>query len=329
MNALTNAPSPLTEETIVPRRAIVDFHTHHIPARFEVTAGRTAPVNQRGRWEVLARNLADEELLLRDIRAGEIEARVVNIPAQLIADPDGRVPHATIMAMNDELAALVARHPGRIHGLASVDAYDGDRSAREAERAIRELGLRGIFVDCARGELMLDAPQARPTLEVAASLGVPVFVHPVAPQPLTRQMAPYGVIGTLFARGTANSSSLIALLEGGVFAHLPGLRVVVTALAFGGLAMAASLSSQSALGAGTIDLMRKHVFVDTMWPHAALLRASVDLLCAENVIAGSDWPIVAAPIRGTLTEAMRQAKLSDDEQNAIAAGNCGRLLGLG
>jgi predicted TIM-barrel fold metal-dependent hydrolase len=108
----------------------------------------------------------------------------------LIADAERRVPHETIMAMNDHLAGLVARYPGRIHGLASVDAYDADRSAREAERAIRDLGLRGLFVDCARGDLMIDAPQARPTLEVAAKLGVPVFVHPVAPQPLTRQMAP-------------------------------------------------------------------------------------------------------------------------------------------
>jgi predicted TIM-barrel fold metal-dependent hydrolase len=323
------APNSLTKETIVPRRAIVDFHTHHIPARFEVTAARTAPGNQRGRWEVLARNLADEDLLLRDIHAGELDARVVNIPAQLIADADGRVPHATIMAMNDELAGLVARQPGRIHGLASVDAYDGDGSAREAERAIRELGLRGIFVDCARGDLMLDAPQARPTLEVAANLGVPVFVHPVAPQPLTRQMAPYGLIGTLFARGTANSASLIALLESGVFSQLPDLRIVVTALAFGGLAMSASLSSQSALPGGAIEVMRRHVFIDTMWPHAALLRASVDLLGAEHVIAGSDWPIVVAPIRGTLTEAMLQAKLSEDDQDAVAAGNCVRLLGLG
>jgi predicted TIM-barrel fold metal-dependent hydrolase len=328
MTAPMTAASPLTEETIVPRRAIVDFHTHYIPARFAVTAGLTAPTNQRGRWEVLARNLADEDLLLRDIRAGEIDARVVNIPAQLIADPDGRVPHATIMAMNDELAGLVARHPGRIHGLASVDAYDGDRSACEAERAIRELGLRGIFVDCARGELMLDARQARATLEVAASLGVPVFAHPVAPQPLTWQMAPYGLVGTLFARGTANSASLIALLEGGAFSQLPGLRIVVTALAFGGVAMAASLSSQSALPAGAIDVMRKHVFIDTMWPHAALLRASIDLLGAEHVIAGSDWPIVADPIRTRLADAMQQAKLSEDEQNAIAAGNCVRLLGL-
>jgi predicted TIM-barrel fold metal-dependent hydrolase len=307
---------------------IIDFHNHHVPARFELTAAQSAPANQRARWEAIARRLSDEELLLQDIRAGEITARVVNIPAALIADAEGRVPHETIMATNDHLAGLVARHPGRIYGLASVDAYDGDRSAREAERAIRDLGLRGLFVDCARGDLMIDAPQARPTLEVAARFGVPVFVHPVAPQPLTRQMAPYGLIGTLFARGTVNSASLIALVEGGVLSQLPGLRVVVTAHAIGGLAMAAGLSSQSRLPSGTIDVMREHVFIDTSLFHPAIIRAAVDLLGADNVVAGSDFPIMGGPLRGPLTAAMQQAGLSDDEQDSIAAGNCLRLLGL-
>src|SRR5262245_27258528 len=266
---------------------IIDFHNHHIPARFEVTAVRTAPANQRARWDALARGLADEEFLLRDIHAGDIGSRVVNIPASLIADADGCVPHQTIMAANDDLAALVARHGGRLHGLASVDAYDGERSGREAERAIRELGLRGLFVDCARGDLMIDAPQARPTLEVAARLGVPLFVHPVAPQPLTRQMAPYGLIGTLFARGTVNAAALIALVEGGVFAELPGLRVVVTAHAIGGLAMASGLSHQSRLPEGAVAAMRRHVFIDTQLIHPALIRACVDLLGASQVLAGS------------------------------------------
>ena len=308
---------------------IIDFHSHHIPARFEVTAARTAPASQRARWEALARTLSDENFLLKDIRDGNLGTRVVSIPAQLIADAEGRVPHETIIAMNDDLAGLVARYPGRIHGLASVDAYDGDRSAREAERGIRDLGLRGLFVECACGDLLIDAPQARPTLEVAANLGVPVFVHPVAPQPLTKQMAPYGLIGTLFARGTVNSAALIALVEGGVFSQLLGLRVVVTAHAVGGLAMAAGLSSQSRLPSGAIDVIREHVFIDTTLFHPALIRASVDLLGADHVIAGSDWPIASdRPVRGMLTDAMQHARFSDDEQNAIAAGNCLRLLGI-
>jgi aminocarboxymuconate-semialdehyde decarboxylase len=315
------------ENTISPL-PLVDFHNHHIPARYEQAVVDASPADQRARWKVLARRLSDEDLLLKDLREGDLTARVVNTSPALIADAQGQVPHETIVDMNDALAELVARHPGRIHGLASVDAYDGDRSAREAERAIRDLGLRGLFVDCARGELMIDAPQARPTLEVAAKLGVPVLMHPVAPQPLTRKMAPYGLIGTLYARGTANSASLIALVEGGVFSQLPGLRVVVTALALGGVAMAAGLSSQSLLPSGAIEVMRKHVFIDTNCIHPALIRASVDLLGAGNVVAGSDWPINDAPVRRVLTDAMQRAGLSQDQQIAIAAGNCLRLLGL-
>jgi predicted TIM-barrel fold metal-dependent hydrolase len=307
----------------------IDFHSHHVPARFEVTAGRTAPANQQQRWQALAQKLADEASLMKDIHDGTISARVVNIPGQLMAGADGRVPHQTIVAMNDEIAALVARHPGRIYGLASVDGYDGDVSAHEAERAIRELGLRGIFMDCARGDVMIDAPQVRPTLETAARLNVPVFVHPVAPQALTKQMAPYGVVGTLFARATTNSASLIALVEGGVFSQLPDLRVVVTALAFGGLAFATALESESRLGSDTVAVLRRNVWIDTMWPEPALIRAAVDLLGHEHVIAGSDWPIVDnGSVPGMLAQAMRRAGISDDQQKAIAADNCRKLLGL-
>ena len=52
--------------------------------------------------------------MLQDIREGRLAARVINIPGNLIADPEGHVPHETIMAMNDDLADLVARHPGQI-----------------------------------------------------------------------------------------------------------------------------------------------------------------------------------------------------------------------
>lgn len=297
---------------------IIDFHNHHLPARFEEAVMQAAPASQRTRWQGIARRLSAEELLLRDIRQGGLSARVVNMSPALMAGADGRVAHETIVTLNDDLATLVARHRGRIHGLASVDGYDGERSAREAERAIRQLGLRGVFIDCARGDLLIDAPQVRPTLEVAAELGVPVFVHPVAPQPLTRQMAPYGLVGSLFARGTANSASLVALVEGGVLSQLPGLRVVVTSLALGGVAMAAGLSRHSL----------ERVFMDTNICRPALMRAAVDLLGAGNVVAGSDWPINDAPFATLLSDAMQQAGFSAAEQTAIAAGNCKRLLGI-
>src|SRR6185312_2400952 len=55
-------------------------------ARFDLTAVRAAPPSQKVRWEAIARKLSDEDQLLKDVRDGQLRARVVNIPAQLVAD---------------------------------------------------------------------------------------------------------------------------------------------------------------------------------------------------------------------------------------------------
>src|SRR6185437_1445536 len=58
-------------ETLAASAAIIDFHAHHVPPAFELTAVRTAPPSQRARWEAIAPRIADEDVLLADIRAGE------------------------------------------------------------------------------------------------------------------------------------------------------------------------------------------------------------------------------------------------------------------
>lgn len=308
---------------------IIDFHCHHVPAQFSPKVPQNFQPHQRARWEHTNKMLGDETLLLREVESGDLAARVVNIPAALVANADGRLPHATIVAMNDHLAGLGQRRSGRVHALATIDAYDGDRAGKEVERAIGELGLKGIFVDAGRGDLLIDAKEARPALEAAARMRVPVFVHPVNAQPMTGQMGPYGRIGTLLARGTVNAQSLIALVEGGVFEELPNLRVVVTALAFGGLALAAGFDKHSLVSGGAMATLRKHVMVDIMGFSPPLIRAAADLLGVENILCGTDWPILhEGPIRETLTQALEAAGFSPDEQAMIASGNARRLLGV-
>ncbi len=82
--------------------------------------------------------------------------------------------------MNDLKTEAVAAHLDRLAALATVDAFGGESAAREAERAVRELGHVGIVIDSSRDGRFLNDPSVRPTLEVAASLKVPVLVHPVA-----------------------------------------------------------------------------------------------------------------------------------------------------
>jgi hypothetical protein len=49
---------------------IIDWHCHHVPARFELTAQSMAPPSQRARWETIGQKLRDENLLVKDMRDG-------------------------------------------------------------------------------------------------------------------------------------------------------------------------------------------------------------------------------------------------------------------
>jgi predicted TIM-barrel fold metal-dependent hydrolase len=297
-----------------------------VPAKWQLTATIGRSRAQQALWNRINARLSDPAALSEGIESGDLAARVVNLPAALIAGSDGCVPDATFAAMNDWLAGMVHESAGKLYGLASVDAFDGDTAAREGMRAIRELRLHGLFVDCAKGDLLLDCPGARPVLIEAARLGAPVFIHPVEWPPLARHMARYGRLAGLMSRGTVNAASLIALIESGVFTELPTLRVVVSGLAIGGMMVEAAFSHLSAAKdvAGTL---RRNVFVDTMGFHPASIRVAVDLVGVENVLVGSDWPILNdAPIGERVTQALSAAGLTEDEQRLVAAGNARRLL---
>jgi predicted TIM-barrel fold metal-dependent hydrolase len=85
----------------------------------------------------------------------------MNIPAELPFDltlatlDAASVTHAVITAWhgpegvlvsNDEVAAWVAQHPGRLVGLASVDLLRPLDAVRELRRAVKQLGLRGLRI---------------------------------------------------------------------------------------------------------------------------------------------------------------------------------------
>jgi predicted TIM-barrel fold metal-dependent hydrolase len=308
-----------------PALAVIDFHTHHLVAGLAPASTDHMPDTQRAQWNAINAKLVDEPALLADVESGDLAARVVNTPTALLADPDGAVLPDTIARINDRLAALTRRHPGRIYALATIDAFSGDAGARELLRAVNDLGLHGAFVESAKGDALLDAPQARPTLQVAADLGIPVFVHPVNPEGLTQQLSGYGRLGTLLARGTINAASLVALIGSGTLEALPRLNIVVTTLAVGTILLTAPFGKDGQHDANA--LLRRQVYVDTMGFHPVLIRAAIDVLGVEHVVAGSDWPIVSTgPIRARLADALKSIGLSEREQNLIASGNALRLL---
>jgi aminocarboxymuconate-semialdehyde decarboxylase len=308
---------------------IVDFHNHFVGLSFTLTTLAGVPPGQRAFWDGVNRQLADPAALLASIDGAGVDARVISTPLEFLADEDGDVPAGTVPRINDAVADLVSRHRGRLHGLATVDAYSGEAGARELIRAVRELGLRGVFIESAKGDLLPDAPQARPTFVAAAALGVPVFLHPIEDPQLFQRFKPYGRLGVRLTRGTINAAAVFAMIESGMFEELPKLRVVVTALALGGLLLAGSVGDGWRLRKDTPAVLRRHVYVDTTGLHPAVVRSAVDLLGADHVLFGSDWPVVSeTSVRNRMQATFAACGLDAAAGQLVASGNALALMGV-
>lgn len=329
----TATPAQAADEKEAPKNAaplkIIDFHNHYVGPDFALTTLANAPPALRHHWEGVNRHLSDPRALLSSIEEAGISGRVINTPTAFLQDADGAVPAGTVQRINDRVADLVAKNPGRLYGLATVDAYSGDDGARELTRAVRELGLRGVFIEAGKKDLLPDAPQARPTLATAAALGVPVFVHPVTDPPMHNRFKKFGSLGVRLARGTINSAALCAMLEHGTFDELPNLRVVVTTLALGGVLLAGGFGDGHRIRKDAPALTRRHVYLDTMGIHPVAVRAAVDLLGVDHVVVGTDWPItVEKSVQERVQLALSACGLDAAEQQMVASGNVLRLLGV-
>lgn len=81
---------------------------------------------------------------------------------------------------NDELAAAMQHDPKRLIGIASVDPVELSRAdaVKEARRAVKEFGMKGINLDAGFYKEPMRADDARlmPLYEVCQELGVPAFI---------------------------------------------------------------------------------------------------------------------------------------------------------
>ena len=304
----------------------IDFHSHFYDSSWFPSPTTTGQGILARAWPLLT----DIEAQLAAIDSANIDAKVLSAPSALLVEPGKQSPAPMMEHINDRFAELVSIYPDRLLALATIDAFQGEVAAREVERAIQKLGLGGICVDCARGDRFLDAPEARPTLEAAAKLGVVVFVHPVSPVGLTERLSRLGHSGTLLARGTENAASLLALLRCGILDELPDLKVVLPMIGaavflFAGIAEQDYGREEGWRGISP-RISRQRLYVDTMGFDPATIRFAVDLLGSEHVLVGSDWPIMPIAPRKNVDEVLARLDLTEQQRAAILGGNTTRLL---
>jgi 5-carboxyvanillate decarboxylase len=131
---------------------------------------------------------------------------------------------------NDELGGLIGRYPGRFIGLAALPLQNPPEAARELERAVRDLGIKGAKVHSHVGDSYLDERQYRIVFEKAAELDVPLYLHPSIPNPnLMKAYSAYGfaLAGPAWGFGAEASLQAMRLIYSGIFDLFPNLKIIL------------------------------------------------------------------------------------------------------
>lgn len=289
--------------------------------------GIVKPISDLGDGRIAAMDEAGVDLAVLSLAAPGVE--------QL--DPQDAVRLAR--ACNDELAEAIGRHPGRLAGFAVVPTGAPDTGADELERAVSELGFAGALINGHNRGRYLDDAFFDPVLNRAATLRIPIYLHPTIPPAAVIESSYAGfspeVTFTLATVGWGwhinTATHALRMIVGGVFDRYPDLQIIIghmgEATSFMLPRFDATLKPELTGLQHPISTYLRRNFTYTFAnfndkPTYANLVAQVG---AERVAFSADYPF------GSMTAARAffdDLPLSHDDRARISHRNAERLLGL-
>ena len=210
---------------------IIDIFNHFMPAPYFERVQRLVPGHAAATAFPRLRTLWDIDARLRlldQFGAYQQVVSLANPPLEFLGTP-AETPDLARMA-NDGLAELCHRHPDRFPTfIASLPMNNIDASLDEIDRAVDELGAKGIQVFTNVAGAPLSEPQYRPLFARMLAYDLPVWVHPVrGPQfsDYATEQSSENEIWFTFGWPYETTACMTRLIFSGLFDELPGLKII-------------------------------------------------------------------------------------------------------
>lgn len=236
---------------------------------------------------------------------------------------------------NDALSSIVIRYPDRFIGMAAIAPQDPVEAAREIERAVKKLGLKGVCINSnVKGEY-LDEKIYWPIFETASKLRVPIYLHPRAPSKymLKPFLAYPSLSRAMFGFGAEVSLHAMRLICSGLFDLYPNIQIILGHLGEGLPYWLWRMdnrwkkeASLKYLKKSPAAYIRDNFYITTsgmFWPPA--ITCAYQGLGAEKILFAVDYPYES------MSEAVQfisDLKLPVKVKENIAHSNAERLFGI-
>jgi 5-carboxyvanillate decarboxylase len=291
------------------------------------------------------RFIRDHLVDLDDKRLAHMDAAGIDMAILTLTSPGVQVMQreeavAFSIYSNDWMADGIARHPDRYAGLAACAPQHPAACAKELERAVTRLGLKGAVINSHTQGEYLDDQKFWPIFEAAEALDTPIYIHPNSPSnALIGPMLERGLDGAIYGFSVETGLHILRLIVAGVFDRFPKLQLVIghvgESLPFTMYRIdymhEASVKSgryeaMKALKRRPSDYMRENIhYTNSGVAWAPPIKFMQENLGVDRVMYAMDYPYQYKPEE---VQAMDEMDMNPAAKTAFFEGNARRLFKL-
>jgi aminocarboxymuconate-semialdehyde decarboxylase len=272
------------------------------------------------------------EIRLEAMDKAGVDRLVISLPSHMglyHAEPAVNIAYAE--AVNEDMAKYCAHNPDRFSFWAHAPLQDPSAAARELERAVKQLGAKGLGMGASNfGGLEVYMEAMYPIWEKACELDVPLFVHGYNQSVTWGENAQDDPFDTTSIVGMLYDESKLFwfFVNGGVLDVFPDLHVYIThgggyvPYQLGRFTETNLTMCPDSKNKKHADDYRDNFYFDPLLHHPSMRRAVVDVIGVDHLLYGDNFG-GADSVDFDLTEGIG---LSDADREKIRSGNAKKLL---
>ncbi len=323
----------------------IDFHAHIYPedylkkleassgdVRIETDAkGQKWILSMGARAGPIIPDFFDTDVRVDRIKEHRVDMQILSSPHPGVDrfSPDESAEMSRII--NDGIAKAVRKYPKQFQGLAMLPLIDTKLALKELDRAVQDLGFKGMCMLTNVAGKMVDSEFLLPVYARAQELGVPIFIHPTTP--LGAQVMQEWRLAIILGFEFDIVLSATRLAYAGVLEKFPELNFVISHLGAGIPFLAGRIDrgyNDPTCGIKTKKPTSEYLrdlYCDTVSFYQPALAMAYEFYGAGRMVLGSDFPLIIGDLPAAVPS-IEAMPIPKREKDKILGDNVIQLLKL-